>query len=241
MLPEEVNRGRVAVRPERRREVLRLLADSIHLALDKLERLITEANDGDTKAKAFRAFAEWVYLDTLYYDQRGITLDPNSLGNGVLVNTALEGLYSPVTFDAAVDAVSELIRFTQHGPDAKEGKIPEAMMPLAQRLVGEVMKLQPHFRAAVQVRGIKAIQWNNIWVPSIFAFHLNQWVPIGLPYRLSQTGEKTKQWMKRRRRDWRAYLRRSARPISASLPLERRKHKPPLRRFWMSQRTQTVT
>lgn len=100
-------------------------------------------------AQVLAAFAPWVRLSQGVHDgilNSDAQIEPAVLAQHPLTSAALEGLNRDETFDAAVDAVSELVRCTTMGdPDAPEAD-PRAA-PLAAVLVPRIMQLRPRFAA----------------------------------------------------------------------------------------------
>jgi transportin-3 len=89
--------------------------------------------------QVLRAFASWMRVS------EGIPA--STLAAHPLVAASLQGLDSEETFDAAVDAITELIRYTVSGNPIELA----AHMPLVQVIVPRIMALQPRFSAAAKV------------------------------------------------------------------------------------------
>ncbi|KAJ7520942.1 hypothetical protein O6H91_19G031100 [Diphasiastrum complanatum] len=137
VLPQEANSWKVAVRPERRRQFQVALMSSIQ---DAFNLLVSCLRSGSAllHEQVLRAFAAWLRLSS--------GIPAATLATHPLVLAALSGLDSEQTFDSAVDAVAELIRYTVCGTSIDL----VAQMPLVQVLVPRVMALRPRFTAAIR-------------------------------------------------------------------------------------------
>lgn len=93
------------------------------------------------------AFAPWVRLSQGVNDgvlMSDPQLEPSVLAQHPLTAAALDGLNSASDFDAAVDAVSELVRCTTQGDPESPEADPRAA-PLAAVLVPRIMQLRGRF------------------------------------------------------------------------------------------------
>ena len=162
MLPQEVGSWRPAVRPERRRAYAAELSAATPGAL----ALLAQVASGGASPAALEAFAGWVRLAQGRDGSGGPLLgspppppgcDAAALANHPLTAAALDALASPEAFDAAVEAVSELIRATAAAPaagasasdadDAPPPGLDPRAAPLVSLLVPRVMALRPRFAA----------------------------------------------------------------------------------------------
>ncbi|KAG1678979.1 hypothetical protein FOA52_013042 [Chlamydomonas sp. UWO 241] len=143
VLPQEANSHKVAVRPERRRDHANELASSTGLALQMLTQCLSASSGDRTKDQTLEAFGAWLRLA----GGRRLPLEGTQLAVHPLTRAALAGLSSADTFYACVEAVCELIWVTV---DPDTAAINEAMMPLIQVLVPEVMKLRGRFAIAAR-------------------------------------------------------------------------------------------
>jgi len=173
VLPEEARRGRIAVRPQRRREVLHHLSSSVPSALTTVWSCCTRFNDSETsiKSNVLKAVAEWIHLD-VSQNAPDTCVRANHVTNSGLLQLALSGLHSDELFDASVETVSELIGLTKRAGNSSRSQdgasgngmptsapsahvshadklISDEMAPLAQRLVEEVMRLRTQFSKAI--------------------------------------------------------------------------------------------
>lgn len=192
VLPEEARSGRIAVRPQRRREVLQHLACSVPAALQMIWSCCPAMEDSniDLKGSVLRAVAEWIHLDVIENGPNTCTQAHDVINSGLL-KLALNGLRSDELFDPSVEAVSELIRLTKRGggyttahpgndngaygqlyrrnnegdehealraqtPTVRPLPVSESMMPLARKLVEEVMMLRSQFSKAIGAQRDKA-------------------------------------------------------------------------------------
>ncbi|XP_024544223.1 transportin MOS14 [Selaginella moellendorffii] len=136
VLPQEAYGTKVTARPERRRQFQKELAMSVQDAFALLGSCL-RSSDG-LREQVLEALAAWLRLSN--------GIPANVLALHPLVQTALSSLQSEQNFVAAVDAVSELIRYTITG-------CPEDVavhMPLVQILVPCVMGLRPRFAVALK-------------------------------------------------------------------------------------------
>lgn len=138
VLPEETEGSHVAVRPERRRQAIEELVAAGPQALQVLAACLTQ-DGGARKPQALKAFASWLRLKS------GCLLEGAVLAQHQLTQAALQGLQSTddAVFEAAVDAVCELIYCT-----SSRGEADPKMLPLVQLVVPAVMGLLPRFQAA---------------------------------------------------------------------------------------------
>ncbi|MCO5614512.1 hypothetical protein L7F22_068795 [Adiantum nelumboides] len=129
---------KTSVRPERRRQFQKELAastqDAFQALTDQLSRNTQEYLD-----QILGAFAAWLHLSH--------GMQASILASHPLVAAALSGLTLDKSFDAAVDAVTELIRFTVSG---SSGGLAE-QMPLVQIILPHVMALRSRFAASLKI------------------------------------------------------------------------------------------
>ncbi|KAG6551513.1 hypothetical protein Mapa_006936 [Marchantia paleacea] len=135
VLPQEAQSYKISVRPERRRQFQRELVGSVQDAFSLLTSCLREES---LREQVLRAFAAWMRLS---YGMSAATLATHPL-----VAASLAGLDSEQTFDAAVDAATELIRFTVNGNPVDLA----SHMSLVQVIVPRIMALKPRFAAAVK-------------------------------------------------------------------------------------------
>ncbi|CAM6084292.1 unnamed protein product [Calypogeia fissa] len=137
VLPQEATSYKISVRPEKSRQFQRELESSVNNAFT----LLTSCLSGGSlqlREQVLRAFASWLRVS------EGIPA--STLATHPLVAASLQGLDSEETFDAAVDAITELIRYTVSG---NPGEL-AANMSLVQVIVPRIMALLPRFSAAVK-------------------------------------------------------------------------------------------
>ncbi|KAI5076843.1 hypothetical protein GOP47_0008908 [Adiantum capillus-veneris] len=138
VLPQEAYSHKTSVRPERRRQFQKELVtstqDAFQTLTDQLSRNTQEYLD-----QIIGAFAAWLHLSH--------GLKASILASHPLVAAALSGLTLDKSFDAAVDAVTELIRYTVSG---SPGGLAE-QMPLIQIIVPHVMALRSRFAASLKI------------------------------------------------------------------------------------------
>eukprot|EP00240_Pyramimonas_obovata_P002590 CAMPEP_0118943288 /NCGR_PEP_ID=MMETSP1169-20130426/38014_1 /TAXON_ID=36882 /ORGANISM="Pyramimonas obovata, Strain CCMP722" /LENGTH=723 /DNA_ID=CAMNT_0006888509 /DNA_START=206 /DNA_END=2373 /DNA_ORIENTATION=- len=151
LLPQESN-GYPSMWPDQRRRFLQSLlsatADAFNLLVSCMQMAGGAAR---VQAQVIEAFGAWVRLGAGRAGEKedgARTLpEPAALAQHPLTLAALAGLESEPTYDAAVDAVSELIRSTRvSDPEAEE--VDPAQVPLVGILVSRVMTLLPRFVAA---------------------------------------------------------------------------------------------
>lgn len=138
VLPQEAHSHKIAVRPERRRQFQKELASSVHDAFRVLTNFLSQ-NSMEQLDQIIGAFAAWLRLS--------YGMQASTLASHPLVAAALSGLNFDKSFDAAVDAVTELIRFTVNG---SPGGLAEQML-LVQVVVPRVMALRPRFSASLKI------------------------------------------------------------------------------------------
>ncbi|XP_042428685.1 transportin MOS14-like [Zingiber officinale] len=127
VLPEEACNYRIAARPERRRQFDKELTSSSEVALS----LLTSCLGFDyLKEQILEGFTSWIRMC------HGITA--STLASHPLVHAALSSLKSEQFVEAAVNATSELIRFTV---SRSSGDI-SAQSPLIHVIVPQVMSLR---------------------------------------------------------------------------------------------------
>ncbi|KAG6485484.1 transportin MOS14-like [Zingiber officinale] len=127
VLPEEACNYRIAARPERRRQFDKELTSSSEVALS----LLTSCLGFDyLKEQVLEGFTSWIRMC------HGITA--STLASHPLVHAALSSLKSEQFVEAAVNATSELIRFTV---SRSSGDI-SAQSPLIHVILPQVMSLR---------------------------------------------------------------------------------------------------
>ncbi|XP_074589780.1 transportin MOS14 [Curcuma longa] len=127
VLPEEACNYRIAARPERRRQFDKELTSSSEVALSLLTSCL---GFDDLKEQILEGFTSWIRMC------HGITA--STLASHPLVHAALSSLKSEQFLEAAVNATSELIRFTV---SRSSGDI-SAQSPLILVLVPQIMSLR---------------------------------------------------------------------------------------------------
>ncbi|KAK9830032.1 hypothetical protein WJX72_009312 [[Myrmecia] bisecta] len=138
VLPQEGGSYRPAVRPERRKQMVEELIASAPQALQVLSACLNQHGER-LREQVLEAFGSWLKLCG------GAGLDGATLAQHPLVIASLEGLQAHETFDAAVDAVVELIFIT-----SSQGMPDQNMFPLVEVLVPRVLALRPRFAVAAQ-------------------------------------------------------------------------------------------
>ena len=123
VLPQEGGSHRSSARPERLRAFAVELVAASPAALQLLSSCLS-APLPNAREQVLAAYASWVRLSQGRMD--GIPLqppliEPSALATHPLTTAALEGLDAEATFDAAVDAVSELVRCTVGDVDQARG------------------------------------------------------------------------------------------------------------------------
>eukprot|EP00850_Spirogloea_muscicola_P015941 SM000126S26317 [mRNA] locus=s126:109074:117426:- [translate_table: standard] len=111
---------KIAIRPERRRQFISELVAAVPEALSLLAASLLKGSGG-AKEQVFLAFAAWLRISNG-------NVSASVLASHPLTISALDGLARPETFDAAVEAVCELIRFSVGSSSADIA----ANMPLIQ-------------------------------------------------------------------------------------------------------------
>ncbi|KAL3676845.1 hypothetical protein R1sor_026793 [Riccia sorocarpa] len=137
VLPQEAQSYKISVRPERRRQFQRELVESVQDAFSLLTSCLRDGAP-QLREQVLRAFAAWMRLS--------YGISAATLATHPLVAASLSGLDSEETFDAAVDAALELIRYTVSGNPVDLA----AHMSLVQVIVPKIMALKPRFGAAVK-------------------------------------------------------------------------------------------
>lgn len=136
VLPQEASSYKIAARPERRRQFQKELVSSAEVSFGLLASCLSFK---ELHEQVLDAFASWLRLS------HGIPAA--TLASHSLVLAAISGLNSEQLFDAAVNAICELIRYTVYGsPGGLAGQ-----MPLVQVLVPQVMGLRSRFSASLKV------------------------------------------------------------------------------------------
>eukprot|EP00850_Spirogloea_muscicola_P000526 SM000002S05606 [mRNA] locus=s2:1152982:1161233:- [translate_table: standard] len=138
VLPQEASSYKIAIRPERRRQFISELVAAVPEALNLLAASLLKGSGG-AKEQVLLAFAAWLRISNG-------NVSASVLASHPLTISALDGLARPETFDAAVEAVCELIRFSVGSSSADIA----ANMPLIQILVPRVMALRPRFNKALK-------------------------------------------------------------------------------------------
>lgn len=145
VLPEEANSYRIAARPERRRQFEKELASSAKCVFSLLMACLNF--DEELKDQVLEAFASWLRLS------RGVSA-LTLASHHPLVQTALSCLNSEQHLEAAVNVVSELIRYTTENGSGGAS----AHMPLIHVLVPHIMGLKDQLRdSSMDEEDIKAI------------------------------------------------------------------------------------
>ncbi|KAL2608832.1 hypothetical protein R1flu_027405 [Riccia fluitans] len=137
VLPQEAQSYKISVRPERRRQFQRELVESVQDAFSLLTSCLREGAS-QLREQVLRAFAAWMRLS--------YGISAATLATHPLVAASLAGLDSEETFDAAVDACCELIRYTVSGNPVDLA----AHMSLVQVIVPKIMALKVRFAVAVK-------------------------------------------------------------------------------------------
>ncbi|GLJ30869.1 hypothetical protein SUGI_0613730 [Cryptomeria japonica] len=136
VLPQEAYSHKIAVRPERRRQFQKELISSVEVAFSLLTSCL---NVEELQEQVLEAFASWLRLS------HGIPAA--ALASHPLVLAAISGLSSEQLFESAVNAICELIHYTETG---SPGGLAE-QMPLVQVLVPQIMGLRNRFSASLKV------------------------------------------------------------------------------------------
>jgi len=161
VIPEEAGSYQAAIRPERRREYLSELMACTSGALELLGSCLQGYPGSEsTKRQVLEAFASWSRLSG------GVGMDGAWLSQHPLVQAALQGLESTECFDAAVDAVCELV-WTCVSGQAGNGMPPQIlphMLPLVQVITTKVFSLRPRFSvAAARARNEHVSEAQDDW------------------------------------------------------------------------------
>lgn len=122
---QEVMSTRVAVRPERRRQAEQEMTGVFEAALSALHGALSHSGDAVLQ-NVLAALAQWLSLTRA----RGVSCE--TLQQHPLIRKALDSLSNPAVFDAAVDAVDELIWCTVDRRSSTFPRIRGEMMPLIQ-------------------------------------------------------------------------------------------------------------
>lgn len=136
VLPQGASSNKIAVHPERRREFQKELVSSAELSFGFLASCLSFE---ELHEQVLNAFASWLRLS--------LGIPAASLASNSLVLAAISGLNSEQLFEAAVNAICELIHYTVYG---SPGGL-EEQMPLVQVLVPHVMGLRGRFLALLMV------------------------------------------------------------------------------------------
>ncbi|KAH9568191.1 hypothetical protein CY35_03G065200 [Sphagnum magellanicum] len=178
VFPQEANSYKIAVRPERRRQFHRDLVGSVQDAFDLLRSCLNEGAP-DLREQVLLAFAAWMRLS--------YGVPASTLASHPLVAAALAGLDSEDTFDAAVDAVTELIRYTVNGSPVDLA----AHMPLVQVLVPRIMALRPRFAATVRAAFAEKQAQQGVEIPAsnLGASEEDEEITKGMAYLFAEMGE----------------------------------------------------
>eukprot|EP01018_Ginkgo_biloba_P002740 Gb_11037 [translate_table: standard] len=135
VLPQEAYSYKIAARPERRRQFQKELVSSVEVAFSLLNSCLSVE---ELREQVLDAFSSWLRLS------HGIPA--STLASHPLVLAAISGLNSEQLFDAAVNAICELIRYTVSGSPGGLA----AQMPLVQVLVPQVMGLRNRFSVSLK-------------------------------------------------------------------------------------------
>jgi len=162
VIPQEAGTFRDAIRPERRREYRAELVAAAPTALNLLTACLQNAGGSEhLHREVLGAFGSWMRLGG------GAGMDGAALCQHPLVAAALAGLESTEHFEAAVDAVCELVWCTVGPQVASDGGAAQPlphMMPLVQLLVAKVFALRPRFSvAAARARDEKVPAEHEHW------------------------------------------------------------------------------
>ncbi|XP_024389574.1 transportin MOS14 [Physcomitrium patens] len=177
VFPQEANSYKIAVRPERRRQFHREMASSVQYAFDLLSSCLRDGSI-QVREQVLRAFAAWMRFS--------FGISATTLASHPLVAASLAGLNSEETFDAAVDAVTELIRFTVSGSPVDLS----IHMPLVVVLVPQIMALQPRFAATVKAAYAEKQAQQGVNVdPSQQGEEEDEEVTKGMAYLFAEIGE----------------------------------------------------
>ncbi|KAG0561064.1 hypothetical protein KC19_9G034400 [Ceratodon purpureus] len=176
VFPQEANSYKIAVRPERRRQFHRDLVSSVQDAFELLSSCLSGGSI-QLREQVLRAFAAWMRLS--------FGISATTLASHPLVAASLAGLSSEETFDAAVDAVTELIRFTVSGSPAELS----AHMPLVVVLVPQVMALRPRFTATVKAAQAEKKAQQGADVDTNDLEEEDEEVTKGMAYLFAEMGE----------------------------------------------------
>jgi len=142
VIPQEAGSYKDAIRPERRREYMLELRACAPSAMEMLSKCVPGAEaDESLVQQVLEAFAAWLRLSG------GEGMDGSQLVQHPLVVLSLQSLESTESFEAAADAVCELV-WACVEPDIQPPKLIGGMVPLVQLLVSKVFALRPRFAAA---------------------------------------------------------------------------------------------
>jgi transportin-3 len=145
VLAEEASGYHPSLTPARRRAWAAEAGSAAPAALSVLARCVASPSpDPGVRISALAAYAAWVRLASAS-DAAGPLpgMDGAALAAHPLTAAALAGLADPACFDAAVDAVAELVYVSAMG-----GKPAPGMEALAGAIVPAVLSLRPRFAAA---------------------------------------------------------------------------------------------
>ena len=142
IIAEECGSFKPAIRPARRRDYQLELSGCTAEAIALLATCLPTAQTDAAKQQLFQAFSAWLALSN------GLGLDPATLSSHPLVLASVQALNSDDedVFEAAVDCVVELIRYSVADP---EGGVQQQHMGLVQLLVTSSMVLRQKFVQAV--------------------------------------------------------------------------------------------
>ncbi|KAH9299652.1 hypothetical protein KI387_031334, partial [Taxus chinensis] len=135
VMPQEAYSYKIAARPERRRQFQKELVASVEVAFNLFSSCWAVE---ELREQVLDAFSSWLRLSN--------GIPASALASHNLVQASIAGLVSDNLFDAAVNAVCELIRYTV---SESFGGI-QVQMPLIQVLVTHVMGLRPRFAASLK-------------------------------------------------------------------------------------------
>jgi len=151
IIAEECGSFKPAIRPARRRDYQLELSGCTAEAIALLATCLPTAQTDAAKQQLFQAFSAWLALSN------GLGLDPATLSSHPLVLASVQALNSDDedVFEAAVDCVVELIRYSVADP---EGGVQQQHMGLVQLLVTSSMVLRQKFvQAAAAAKETEAL------------------------------------------------------------------------------------
>ena len=138
VLPQEAAHTKAAVHPTRRDVFLDEMKAATREALEVLGQCLVAPGDR-TREYTLEAFGAWIWMSG------GYGFNGTELASHPLTDAALHGLHDVTTFVTAAQCLSELVWVTSY-----QGAPDESMMPLAQKIIPEIMKLRPRFRVCAR-------------------------------------------------------------------------------------------